>query len=989
MKNLKKIDVVTFIKTVQLDNILDNYRDNLLYPLHRDWFKNVICKQKERLVNNSEVINSMVVFVNDYIREAVEIAISVLLEDVLNKLSFKSNTKLLYTKKKLNPFDVVEFDRIFKQEMVAMNVANHPRLWTTLGISYGQGMERGLSDLGKSPEQLPWHEFRETKLYQQKLWGTLNHLSTGLSSRVLGVVAVGVADGLSPYTIATRLREIKLAPKQVFVQPKIVDGKVVRKEYSYLINQRRYSEMIARTESARALTEGRVDAYRRAGIKQVQWLSAGDDRVCDMCMDLDGRIFPINAAPMVPLHVDCLIEGKTNIYTIKGWEQIKKIKKGDLVLTHTGKFKHVLRVLEDKYYKGEIIKIYYGWDRNKERGFLMKHISFTPEHPILTTNGWKLVKNINKNDKIKFLAKKCLNCNKLFPIFSGEEKRFCCVKCGNSYTAKIQWKNPKNRKIVSKKVSKWNFKRYKENPELKFILTKQANKKIRQLIKEGKFAGQLNKGKTYEEIHGIKKAKEIKKKISTSTKKSEYHISGTWIKGLTKETSAMIRKNILKTKKYFQEHPERHPNAILAKKGCISEPQKELFRMIKKVYKDAVLNYPLRTKKSVRFLDVGIPSLKLDCEYDGYYWHKDSKVNDKKREREISKVGWATIRFTKTDYKDCIKAIKRLEKNHNGLYEFMELPIIKIEKKILKTKKKLFNFAVEDDNSYIVKGMVTHNCRCDKVSAGLTEPVKIPSSNDGERLYANSLTKDYTKNVDALKSDLVTFKTNYSGLTTIQRKQFLRQTLNQYNSVGIVPKVAHSSLDDIGMMVLQSKKLEMLSARQKAFLKLGNGNKKTYLILNSSKINYLNPNIKISELRSIVTRRMPQLDTLGVNMSYGNSSSLDRYNVVYLMDFKKLYKLPMGVGEVVSGKTLIHELTHSISVNIGDSFWKKKFGGYTIEGLYAEAKQGHICYSYSAGMNPFEYFSDLVAGKYSNLYKIHANDTKYLSELENYLLLGK
>ena len=295
--------VKQFISVIKIDNILDSYRDKLEFPINRDWFKKVICKQKERLINNSEVINSTINIIDDIIREAVEIAITVLLEQVSAQLSYKE--KSFNMKKKLDSFDVIKFDRIFKEEMIAMNVMNHPRLWSVMGVSYGQGMERGLSDLGKSPEQLPWHEFRETKAYQQKLWGTLKHITNGLSDRVRGVVAVGVADGLSPYMIARRLRDIKLGPKKVFVNPKIVDGVQVRKGYSYIISDKRYAEMIARTESARALTEGRVDAYRRGGIKQVQWLSAGDSRVCEECMDLDGRIFPINEAPIVPLHISC------------------------------------------------------------------------------------------------------------------------------------------------------------------------------------------------------------------------------------------------------------------------------------------------------------------------------------------------------------------------------------------------------------------------------------------------------------------------------------------------------------------------------------------------------------------------------------------------------------------------------------------------------------------------------------------------------------
>ena len=57
------------------------------------------------------------------------------------------------------------------------------------------------------------------------------------------------------------------------------------------------------------------------------------------------------------------------------------------------------------------------------------------------------------------------------------------------------------------------------------------------------------------------------------------------------------------------------------------------------------LEYPIRTNKSVRFADVGIPQFKLAFEYDGIYWHKDSKEKDLQRDIELKEVGWNTIRI--------------------------------------------------------------------------------------------------------------------------------------------------------------------------------------------------------------------------------------------------------------------------------------------------------------------------------------------------------
>ena len=49
--------------------------------------------------------------------------------------------------------------------------------------------------------------------------------------------------------------------------------------------------------------------------------------------------------------------------------------------------------------------------------------------------------------------------------------------------------------------------------------------------------------------------------------------------------------------------------------------------------------------KGIRFPDIGIPSLKIDIEYDGSYWH--DKEKDKIRQKKLEGVGWLCITFFK------------------------------------------------------------------------------------------------------------------------------------------------------------------------------------------------------------------------------------------------------------------------------------------------------------------------------------------------------
>ena len=62
----------------------------------------------------------------------------------------------------------------------------------------------------------------------------------------------------------------------------------------------------------------------------------------------------------------------TLIYTFDGIKQIRDVKEGDLVLTHKGRWKKVLKVLR-RHFVGRLIKI---------TPYHLPPVSFTPEHPI-------------------------------------------------------------------------------------------------------------------------------------------------------------------------------------------------------------------------------------------------------------------------------------------------------------------------------------------------------------------------------------------------------------------------------------------------------------------------------------------------------------------------------------------------------------------------------------------------------------------------------
>ena len=78
-----------------------------------------------------------------------------------------------------------------------------------------------------------------------------------------------------------------------------------------------------------------------------------------------------------------------------------------------------------------------------------------------------------------------------------------------------------------------------------------------------------------------------------------------------------------------------------------SKPQLELFMQKQLEYgNDKVfLNYPVgKENGGYYYLDVAVPSLMLNFEYDGRYWHNINPNNDKIRDEYLKNLGWTVTR---------------------------------------------------------------------------------------------------------------------------------------------------------------------------------------------------------------------------------------------------------------------------------------------------------------------------------------------------------
>lgn len=128
-----------------------------------------------------------------------------------------------------------------------------------------------------------------------------------------------------------------------------------------------------------------------------------------------------------------------------------------------------------------------------------------------------------------------------------------------------------------------------------------------------------NKGKTYLEIFGSKEKAEIRANKTRAFMKTDRN----------------IRKYIKKT----------------------SKGQRVLFEIVKQKYPEAVLEYPIKIdSKRTIWLDIAIPNLKINYEYDGIFWHQlPSQIErDSKRDSFLKKNGWKVIRIRSDQDLNCV-----------------------------------------------------------------------------------------------------------------------------------------------------------------------------------------------------------------------------------------------------------------------------------------------------------------------------------------------
>ena len=186
--------------------------------------------------------------------------------------------------------DLDSLREFFPEEEAQAMAKNMER---SMGKAYLYGGKTAMKDLGvkgtfKAVDEASLMFFRNYSLIlsTKETAATIDNMKS--------IIFTGLKEGKDIDTIARGLRTTGLSPYT----------KIIPKTEAELRKIVRYrSRMIARTEALRASNMGRMYSYKAHGVKKVRWMVG--PKPCPECADLEGRIFPIDDAPVPPLHPNC------------------------------------------------------------------------------------------------------------------------------------------------------------------------------------------------------------------------------------------------------------------------------------------------------------------------------------------------------------------------------------------------------------------------------------------------------------------------------------------------------------------------------------------------------------------------------------------------------------------------------------------------------------------------------------------------------------
>jgi SPP1 gp7 family putative phage head morphogenesis protein len=457
------------------------------------------------------------------------------------------------------------------------------------------------------------------------------------------------------------------------------------------------SRRIAQTETVGALNVGVMAGYEEAGVEWHMWIATLDDRVRDEHAERHGMVVKVGEefAPDVlypgdgPAHeaINCFVDPKVPIFTDRGWVGIGKIEVGDKVLTHLGRFRPVTAVSHAPKYLGPVVRIDFEVSAHLARS--LKAITVTPNHRVLTERGWIEARSVMVGDNLVAVGLPCPECGQVSYMWHASE--YCSKPCRDVKMGREHQANLPYRERMSKKATaQWNDPAHRKN---------MSEKTSAQLARE------------YE--NGTRDPDRIVRKARKAC--FEKYGDGGYFRVAQDVIRPLAEKAIIE--KYGSRYEMLRQTAFpaLGRSGHGgSKLNKSMARFLAKWNTEVIPEFEIGRKR----VDFYLPEHKLFIECDGAYFHQDAEA-DRLRDIGILRLypdhQIARVRYTTGKPVWEYRSLETL--NHEGAYGQCLIPVTAVALVQHRMGHTRYNLAVEEDESYIAKGIAVHNCRCTTVMA--------------------------------------------------------------------------------------------------------------------------------------------------------------------------------------------------------------------------------------------------------------------------------
>jgi SPP1 gp7 family putative phage head morphogenesis protein len=152
----------------------------------------------------------------------------------------------------------------------------------------------------------PFHIDRVGLLFT-RVFSNLPGITDAMDAVISRILAQGMADGDGPALLA---RKMEAAINGTGLGDLGITDAFISDTINRSISTKRRALMLAHTEMMRAYHKATIQDYRnwkKEGVTvQAEWSTVGDNRVCDICKALEGKLFSLDEIEdMIPLHPEC------------------------------------------------------------------------------------------------------------------------------------------------------------------------------------------------------------------------------------------------------------------------------------------------------------------------------------------------------------------------------------------------------------------------------------------------------------------------------------------------------------------------------------------------------------------------------------------------------------------------------------------------------------------------------------------------------------